>query len=139
MTHTLSSGIVGVLTAWPTYAMVVAGVGGMFLMQNALQAGRLATAQPGITLLDPVTAIVWGTVGFDERTNSGIMLIVAIGGGIVMAAGAIMLSRSKALVEDAPDATKTPCSGERRSAHGTIGRQRTGAAAPDRDPPEVTR
>jgi drug/metabolite transporter (DMT)-like permease len=103
MTHALSSGIVGVLTSWSTYAMAAAGIGGMFLMQNALQAGRLVTAQPGITLLDPVTAILWGVLGFHERTSTGLRLVVAVLGGVVMVVGAVMLSRSKALVEDSAD------------------------------------
>jgi drug/metabolite transporter (DMT)-like permease len=114
MTHALSSGIVSVLTSWSTYAMAAAGLGGMFLLQNALQAGRLVTAQPGITLLDPVTAILWGTLGFHERTNTGLLLVVAILGGVVMVAGAIMLSRSKALVEDS--AENDPGAGDRTEA-----------------------
>ena len=106
MTHALLSGIFGVLASWSTCAMVVVGVGGMFLMQNALQASRLATAQPGITLLDPVTAIVWGTLAFHEHTHGGFMLILAVGGAIIMAIGAVMLSRSKTLAEGIGAGTK---------------------------------
>jgi drug/metabolite transporter (DMT)-like permease len=103
MTHALAAGLLGVLTSWATYAMAAAGISAMFLMQNALQAGRLVTAQPGVTLLDPVTAIIWGTVGFHEHTSGGFMLAVAVAGGVIMAAGAVTLSRSPALGEDKSD------------------------------------
>lgn len=93
----LSGGIVGLLTAWQTYAMGVSGLAAMFLMQNALQAGRLVAAQPGISLLDPFIAILWGVFAFHERTNQGLLLVVAGLGGAMMVAGALVLSRSPLL------------------------------------------
>lgn len=70
MTLAYQHGIVGVLTAWQTYAMITGGLAGMFLMQNALQAGRLIAAQPGITLVDPAVAILWGVLAFGEPTHT---------------------------------------------------------------------
>ena len=69
----------------------------MYLLQNALQAGQLVAAQPGITLMDPTVAIIWGIVGFDEVTNTGLVLIPAITGGIAMVIGAFLLARSPLL------------------------------------------
>lgn len=40
------AGLIGAVTTWETYLMVAAGLLSMFLLQNALQAGRLVTAQP---------------------------------------------------------------------------------------------
>ena len=42
----LNHGLVGILEAWSTYAMIVTGLAAMFLMQNALQAGRLIACAP---------------------------------------------------------------------------------------------
>lgn len=97
MTQTLSNGIVGPLTAWQTYAMMVSGITGMVLMQNALQAGPLVAAQPGITLLDPMTAIVWGILGFHEQVNGGWWLAVAGAGVVALSCGAVLLSHAPAM------------------------------------------
>jgi drug/metabolite transporter (DMT)-like permease len=89
-----SGGVSGILTTWQTYAMVAVGVGAMLMLQNALQAGNLVNAQPGVTLLDPVTSILWGVLAFGEPINSGLWLLGAVGGGLAMVAFALLLSRS---------------------------------------------
>jgi hypothetical protein len=53
MTGTFSAGIVTLFTSWEIYAMVAAGLLGMFLVQLALNAAGLIAAQPGLTLADP--------------------------------------------------------------------------------------
>jgi len=76
-------------TSWETYAMIAAGVVGVFLMQNAMQSGKIVAAQPGITLLDPFTAIVWGIFGFSEQAQTGgVHLGIATGGGVLIVAAA---------------------------------------------------
>ena len=98
MTSAFSAGgIVGALESWTTYAMVAAGVRGMFLMQNALQAGRLVAAQPGITLLDPIIAVTWGIVGFHEDVQGGLWWILSLTGFAAMSVGAVLLGRSPTL------------------------------------------
>lgn len=94
----LPKGPAAVFTTWQTYAMVAAGIGGMFLLQNALQAGKIVAAQPGITLLDPFVAIMWGLFAFGERPAPGTLHIaLAVAGGAVMVAGAALLSTSPVL------------------------------------------
>ncbi len=104
-TAAFSAGITGVLSTWPTYATVAAGLTGMFLMQNALQAGSLVAAQPGITILDPCVAIVWGVVVFGEQTRTGLFVMAAVVGAAAVAAGAVLLARSPLLeeVSESPD------------------------------------
>lgn len=97
MTAQYSHGITGILTAWQTYLMAATGVVGMFLMQNALQAGRLVAAQPGITLIDPLTAVLWGTLAFGEQARSGIYLLLAAVSGALVGVGAVFLARSPLL------------------------------------------
>lgn len=94
----ISNGPAAVFTNWETYAMVAAGIGGMFLLQNALQSGKIVAAQPGITLLDPFVAILWGLFAFGERPAPGALhLGLAVAGGAVMLAGALLLSTSPVL------------------------------------------
>lgn len=97
MTTGFAHGVGGVFTSWQSYAMVLSGLTGMFLMQNALHSGRLIVAQPGITLADPALAILWGVFVFREHTASGGRLAVAVCGGAVMAASALVLARSPLL------------------------------------------
>lgn len=97
MTGKLSHGLTSVFTSWPVYAMAVTGALGMFLVQNALQAGSLVAAQPGISLLDPFTSIGWGVIAFHERTAHGIYLPLAGICAGVMVLGAVLLSRSPVL------------------------------------------
>jgi hypothetical protein len=89
-----SNGFSGALSSWTTYAMVAAGLLGMFLLQNALPAGRLLASQPGITLLDPVTAIAWGVLAFHETVNGGSWWAVTAAGAAAMVTGVIILVES---------------------------------------------
>jgi drug/metabolite transporter (DMT)-like permease len=85
-------------TTWQTYAMAASGIFGLFLLQNAMQAGKILAAQPGITLLDPVVAILWGIVVFHEHSTArpGGLAMAGLG-GLLMIAGGVLLSRSPIL------------------------------------------
>lgn len=119
MTAHFSGGLAGILAVWETYAMIGSGLAGMFLMQNALQAGRLVAAQPGITLVDPLAAILWGTLAFHERARSGLFLVLAAASGALVVAGALVLIRSPLLTGQAgadengrrDDCDSSPCDG----------------------------
>jgi len=100
MTAGFAHGIVGVLGSWQTYAMAASGAAGMFLMQNALHAGRLLVAQPGVTLADPAVAILWGVAVFHERTTGGVDLVLAIVSAAVMAGATLALARSPLLTDE---------------------------------------
>lgn len=93
----LSGGVVNLLSSWTTYAMALSGIGALFLTQNAFQAGPLVASQPGITLLDPFVAIVWGVLAFHEQTTQGLLLLAASAGGVAMVVGAALLARSPIL------------------------------------------
>lgn len=96
-----SHGFGAVFGAWQTYGLVVTGLLGMFLLQNALQAGPLVAAQPGFTLADPVVAVIWGILAFDERVRSGPWLVGEIGGAGLIALATVALARSPLLHPDA--------------------------------------
>lgn len=113
MTVTFSRGFGSLLTSWQLYAMVAAGAGAMFLVQSAMNAGRLVAAQPGLTLTDPIVSILWGVFVFGEQVRTGWFLAVAVAGGLVMAGAVLALSRSPLLAGESaraehPDEESVP-------------------------------
>ncbi len=96
-TGTLSQGIGVLFTSWQVYGMVASGLLGMFLLQSAMNAGRLIAAQPGITLSDPVVSVVWGVLAFGEKVRGGWFAVAAAAFAVVIAAGVLVLARSPLL------------------------------------------
>ncbi|MGI8761098.1 MAG: DMT family transporter, partial [Jatrophihabitantaceae bacterium] len=94
MTETFAHGFLTIFTTWQTYAMVAAGGLAMFLLQSALNAGRLIAAQPGITTADPVVSILWGVLGFGETVRGGVFLLLAAVSAAVIGWGVFLLARS---------------------------------------------
>ena len=128
MTPGLGLGPEGVFVRWQTYAMVLAGLGSMYLVQHALHAGRLVASQPGITLSDPLIAILWGALVFNEhfRRGAGFLVAAALFACIV-AGAAILLARSPLL--HGAGATTESGDGATGAADGNRSDQRTGKPA----------
>ena len=97
MTRTFTQGFAVLFTSWQLYGMIAAGMLGMFLLQSAMNAGRLIAAQPGLTLSDPIVSILWGVFVFSERVRGGWYIALAVIGGLVMAAAVVVLARSPLL------------------------------------------
>jgi drug/metabolite transporter (DMT)-like permease len=91
------NGLIGVLTAWQTWALVILGPLSFFLLQNALQAGDLVASQPGMTLADPVVAVVWGLTVFGEHARGGPWLVGTFLGAGLLIVGTLVLVRSPLL------------------------------------------
>ena len=93
-----AQGVSGVLSSWQLYACGAAGLASTWLLQNAYHAGTLAAAQPGITLVDPVVATLWGALAFGEHLRHGwiLVLVLALVPLAVLTAGVFALSRSPA-------------------------------------------
>jgi drug/metabolite transporter (DMT)-like permease len=100
MTNTFSSGIGTLLTSWQLYGMIAAGVLGMFLVQSALNAGRLIAAQPGLTLSDPIVSILWGVLVYGEKVRGGWFIALAVISGLIMASAVVVLARSPLLSDE---------------------------------------
>lgn len=94
-------GIVAVLASWQVYAAAAAGIAATWLLQNAYHAGRLAAAQPGITLLDPAAATAWGISVFGEHVRGGLFLALTPLPAIVLVVSVLLLSRSPVLQSSA--------------------------------------
>jgi drug/metabolite transporter (DMT)-like permease len=101
MTERFAQGFTALFTGWELYGMIVAGAFGMFLVQSAMNAGRLIAAQPGLTLSDPIVSILWGVLVFGERVRSGWHIVLAAVSGLVMAAAVMTLARSPLLSGEA--------------------------------------
>ena len=98
-------GLPAVVVTWQTWALLVVGTAGFFLLQHALQAGRLVVSQPGITLANPLLAGAWGVGLLHEHVRTGWWLVGAGLGAALLVAGVILLSSSPLLEgnHEAPD------------------------------------
>lgn len=110
LTAKLSTDPLSVLTTGQFYALVVVGLGGVVLNQDAFQCGRLAVPLTAITLLDPLTSVVIGVTAFHEEISTGgpllaiqLIAVLAMAGGIWLASNGREDSRAvatKGSVED---------------------------------------
>lgn len=109
------NGIVGVLSTWQTYAAIGFGILGVVVMQWALHTGPLLASQPGFTLMDPVVSVLWGVLVYNEVTRTGAWLGLATAGMLVLAVGAVVLSRSPLLAAVSDENAELPqeAAGER--------------------------
>ena len=90
-------GFVAILTTWQTYTAVGFGILGVVTVQSALHIGPLIAAQPGFTLMDPLVAVLWGILVFNETVRGGwFAVLAAVGFGAIVVA-VIQLSRSPLL------------------------------------------
>jgi drug/metabolite transporter (DMT)-like permease len=95
-------GVVALLSAWQLYATAVAGVGALFLLQNALQAGSLVASQPMLTLGDALISITYGVTLFGESLRTGWWLVPELIGVALITAGCLELARSPLASGSAP-------------------------------------
>ncbi len=92
-THTWDAeGPAGFLTAWQTYGFAAAGVGALFLLENALQSGPLAASQPVLTTGDAALSLIFGVALYQERLRGGWWLLPELTGGALTLAGAVVLA-----------------------------------------------
>ena len=96
----LDQGVGAFFSTWQLYATAAAGVGALFLLQNALQAGRLVYVQPPLTLGDALISVAYGVTVYGETVRTGGWLAIQIVAVLAIAAGCAELSRSLALVHD---------------------------------------
>ena len=114
VTRTFERGVGELFTDWPVYAMVAAGVLGMFLTQSALNAGQLIAAQPGLSLSDPLISVLWGVLAFHEQIRQGWYIPGEVACAGVIVAGVVTLARSPLLSEDSSAESGRPPAGSRR-------------------------
>lgn len=90
----LDRGPAAFFTTWQLYGVAVAGVGALFLLQNALQAGTLVASQPMLTVGDALISISLGVVLFGEQVRTGWWLPLEIACLAVIVVGCIEIAKS---------------------------------------------
>jgi drug/metabolite transporter (DMT)-like permease len=84
-------------STWSAYALVGAGIVGIWLMQNAFSAASLHASLPAIAAGEPVAGIVLGIVVFSDRIQvTPGMLAIEAGGLAALIVGAVAVARSSA-------------------------------------------
>ncbi|WP_433363241.1 DMT family transporter [Streptosporangium sp. CA-115845] len=83
-----------VLTTWPVYAMVAAGIFSVFVLQTALQSGSLVVVQPTLNVTDPVTSIGLGVALFGESIRLGGWIVLELLGVGLIFYGSVKLAQS---------------------------------------------
>lgn len=102
----LNEGAVEFFTSWHIYGVAIAGVGSLFLLQNALQAGSLVASQPMLTVGDALISISYGVTLFSEQLRAGwwllpqIILLGIIIAGCVQIAKSPLASETKTVVSE---------------------------------------
>ena len=85
------------LSTWPPYCLLGAGIVGLWLMQNAFSAGPLHSSLPTIAAGEPVAGIALGIVVFGDRIQiSPGLLAIEAGGIAALIVGVVMVARSSA-------------------------------------------
>lgn len=114
--------IIGLLTSWPGYCLILVGVTGVWLMQSAFNAAPLHASLPAITAGEPVTGIVLGIAVFGDSVQVAPgMIALQLAGFAALVVGVIMVARAPALTRKV--------STQRHHGH------ETRAEARDRHPP----
>ena len=82
-------------TTWPIYLLVVIGIAGYLLNQNAFQAGSLPAPLAVLSILDPVVASAAGLIFLHETVSTSIGdLIAMFVAAMAVILGIVLLSRT---------------------------------------------
>ncbi|MEV0783666.1 DMT family transporter [Streptomyces sp. NPDC050423] len=100
-------GVVTLFESWQLYATAAAGVGSLFLLQNALQAGTLVAVQPCLTLGDALISVLYGVTLFGEQLRTGWWLLPELLALVLITAGCVELARSPLASGNAASPSRT--------------------------------
>jgi drug/metabolite transporter (DMT)-like permease len=99
----LTQGVGAFFTTWQLYATAAAGVGSLFLLQNALQSGTLVASQPMLTIGDALISACYGCLLFSENLRLDWWLVPELLGLAAIVIGYVELSRSPLASGQTPD------------------------------------
>jgi len=94
-------------TSWHVYATALAGVGALFLLQNALQAGSLVASQPMLTVGDALISIGYGVTLYSEQLRVGWWLLPEVAALALIVYGCVHIAKSPLAAEVAPVVAET--------------------------------
>lgn len=104
----LNQGIVPFFTHWHIYAAAGAGVGALFLLQNALQAGSLVASQPMLTVGDALISISYGVTLFAEEIRTGWWLLPQLIALALIIYGCVQIAKSPLAADSGALVSHTP-------------------------------
>jgi hypothetical protein len=85
-------GLGAMLTAWPTYALLLAGAGGVLTNQRAYRTAGLSASMPVLNIVNGITSLAFGFTVFSEvPRHSPLFLLIEAGALGCMATGLWML------------------------------------------------
>jgi drug/metabolite transporter (DMT)-like permease len=114
--------VTALLTGWPLYCLVAAGLAGFWLMESSFNAAPLHASLPAITAAEPVAGMLLGIVVFGDVIHLSPGMLALQGAGITaLVAGVILVARAPVLsrLSDRaavlrPQAVYRPATGARR-------------------------
>jgi hypothetical protein len=87
-------GVGGVVTDWPPYALLAAGVGGVLTNQRAYQTAGLSASMPVLNIANVVTALTFGLLVFQEiPRHTPVLLLVEVVALGCIAVGLLLVVR----------------------------------------------
>jgi hypothetical protein len=87
-----TGGISGLLTAWPTYGLLLAGAGGVLTNQRAYRVAGLSASMPALNIVNGLTSLTIGFTVFHEvPRHSPLFLVIEAAALGCMALGLWML------------------------------------------------
>lgn len=82
------------LSSWPGYTTIAVSIAGLWLMQNAFNAGPLTASLPAVTAAEPAAGMVLGVIVFGDKVHiSPLLVAVQIAGVVAMVVGVIIVAR----------------------------------------------
>jgi hypothetical protein len=99
-----SGGLTALLTAWPTYGLLIAGIGGVTTNQRAYRTAGLSASMPVLNIVNGLTSITIGFTIFSEVPRHSPLMVTLEGLALLaMAIGLLALVR---LEEEHADSTR---------------------------------
>ena len=85
-------GVAAMVTAWPTYALLAAGAGGVLTNQRAYRTAGLSASMPALNIVNGLTSLAFGFLVFSEvPRHSPLFLGLELGALACIAVGLWML------------------------------------------------
>ena len=99
-----SNGFWQIFEHWEPYAIVVAGLAGLVLTQDAFHAGPITASQATLTIVDPIVSVVIGVGLFDDDLRGGFgALAFDASALLVMCVGLFVLTQSPLIAGSAAE------------------------------------
>jgi hypothetical protein len=87
-----SGGVTAMLTSWPTYAVLLAGTGGVLTNQRAYRVAGLSASMPALNIVNGMTSLAFGFTVFAEvPRHSPLFLVIEAAALVCMAFGLWLL------------------------------------------------